>query len=218
VARRSLVRPGLPESSQAAWRRTYASTPYRQLPWFSPRPAPPLQRAVRDGWFPRGARILDVGCGAGTNALFLARSGYRVSGIDLAPAAIAAARARATRLGLSVDFRTGDALRLPYSRGWFGGLFDYGCFHSLPLGLRRAYSRELARVLRPGGRYLVAWIGRESGQKFGPPHRPSLEEAAAAYEEEFLFLRTEFARARRGSFSTYVAWLERRKNRRPRPR
>ncbi len=162
--------------------------------------------------------MLDIGCGAGTNVLFLARSGFRASGVDLAPAAIAAARARASRLDLSADFQVGDALRLPYPARRFGGLFDYGCFHTIPVRFRKAYSRELARVLRPGGRYVLAWVGRESGQKFGPPHRPSLEEATAAFEEEFLFLRTEFIPARGGSFSNYCALLERRRGPRPRPR
>lgn len=210
-----LRRPGLPESNQAEWRRTYASTPYRKLPWFSPVPAPSLREAVEKGWLRRGTRVLDVGCGAGTNALFLARAGFRASGVDVAPAAIAAARGRAARLGLTVDFRVGDVLRLPYRPSWFGGLFDYGCFHTIPVSLRRAYSQELARVLRPGGRYLVAWVGRESGGRFGPPHRPSLEEATAAFEEEFLFLRTEFIPGRRGSFSNYRAWLLRRREPRP---
>jgi SAM-dependent methyltransferase len=209
---------GLPESLKAGWRRTYATTAYHKLPWFSPHPYPWLRRAVEEGWLRRGGRVLDVGCGAGTNSLFLARSGFRVSGVDLAPGAIEAARARAARRGLSVDFQAGDALRLPYPPKSFEGLLDVGCFHTLPIPLRRTYSRELARVLRPGGRYILAWVGRESDQGFGPPHRPSLEEATAAFEEEFLFLRTEFAPARGGSFSDYRALLERRRLPRPPPR
>lgn len=215
MARRSGSRPGLPEALQAQWRQNYARTPYRDLPWFSPHPYPWLRRAIENRWYRRGTHVLDVGCGAGTNALFLAAAGFRTSGVDLAPAAIAAARERARRRGLAVDFRVADALRLPYGNGMFGGIVDVGCFHTLPIRLRRAYARELGRVLRPGGRYLVSWIGRESGQPFGPPHRPSLEEAAAAFEDEFLFLLTEFEKPAGGSLSVYHALLERRV--RPRP-
>lgn len=208
-------RPGLPDSLRSQWRANYARTPYRKLPWFSPRPYPWLRHAVEEGWFRSGARVLDVGCGAGTNALFLARSGYRASGVDIAPGAIEAARNRAARLRLRVDFRVSDALQLPYARGTFGGLLDVGCFHTLPIRLRRAYSRELGRVLRPGGRYVVSWVGRESGQSYGPPHRPSLEEVAATFEEEFLFRETQFENATHGSFSVYHALLERRTRARP---
>lgn len=206
---------GLPRSQQVAWQRTYASTPYHRLPWFSPRAYPWVREAVEERWLRRGMRALDVGCGAGTNALFLARSGLRTTGIDLAPAAIAAAKARAARQGLSVDFRPADALRLPFPRARFDALVDVGCYHTIPTTLRRAYSLELARVARAGARYVLAWVGRESGQPFGPPHRPSLEETTAAFEEEFLFLRTQFSPARRGSFAEYRAILERRA--RPRP-
>lgn len=208
-------RPGLPTTLQTQWRENYARTPYRKLPWFSPRPYPWLQRAVEEGWIRSGARVLDVGCGAGTNALFLAKSGFRASGVDIAPAAIEAARKRAERMRLRVDFRAADALRLPYPRGTFGGLLDVGCFHTLPIRLRRAYSQELGRVLRPAGRYLLSWVARESGQTYGPPHRPSLEEVAAAFEDEFLFRRTEFETAAAGTFNVYHALLERRT--RPRP-
>jgi SAM-dependent methyltransferase len=208
-------RPGLPKSLQREWRRNYASTPYRKLPWFSPFPYPWLRQAVEQRWYRPGTRVLDVGCGAGTNAMFLARNGFRASGVDLAPAAIAAAKSRADRRGLSVDFRVADALRLPYPRGFFGGLLDVGCFHTLPIKLRTAYSRELARVLRRRGHYIVSWVSRESAQPYGPPHRPSLEEAATAFEEEFLFLRTEFERPSGAPFSVYHALLERRT--RPRP-
>jgi SAM-dependent methyltransferase len=218
LSRTSGRRPGLPPSLQAEWRQNYATTPYTKLPWFSPHPYSWLRRAVEGGWYRKGTRVLDVGCGAGTNALFLAQSGFRASGVDLAPAAIEAAHAWARRRGLSVDFRVADALRLPYPRAYFGGLVDVGCFHTLPLALRTAYSRELARVLRPGGRYAVSWVGRESRQAFGPPHRPSIEEVAATFEAEFLFLRTEFEAPSIAPFSVYHALLERRSRPQPPPR
>jgi SAM-dependent methyltransferase len=213
-------RQGIPEPLRARWNKTYAETPYRDLPWFSRTPYVWVKQAATERWFRPGGRVLDVGCGAGTNSLFLAGQGFRASGVDLAEGAIHAARRRAEKAGLSVDFRVGDALRLPYPRGEFDGLIDVGCFHTLPTSLRRAYSKELARVLRPGGRYALSWVAREFEKPFGPPHRPSLKETAATFEEEFLFLRTEFrasstGRRDRDSISVYCALLERRMVRQP---
>jgi SAM-dependent methyltransferase len=208
----------LPKDMRDAWAKTYQETPYRELPWFSPRPYPWVRQAVNAGWFRRGSRVLDVGCGAGTNAMFLSESGFRAAGIDVAPKAIEAARRRAERLGLTADFQVADALRLPFAKGYFGGLIDVGCFHTLPTRLRGAYSRELARVLRPGGRYALSWVAREHAEMLGPPHRPSVEETAAAFEHDFQFLRTEYHNGSRWAIPAYSALLERRSTPQPKPR
>ncbi|HZY71130.1 MAG TPA: class I SAM-dependent methyltransferase [Thermoplasmata archaeon] len=197
------------------WRQAYAETPYRDLPWFSPSAYPWIQRAVEERWLRPGSRVLDLGCGAGTNALFLARSGYRAAGVDLAPGAIAAAKSRFHRAKLEGDLRVADALDLPFARGAFGGATDVGCFHTLPIRLRRAYAHELGRVVRPGGRYAVAWVGPEARNRFGPPHRPSVEEVASVFEEEFRCLRIEFLERTWRTFPSYGAVFERRHGRRP---
>jgi SAM-dependent methyltransferase len=202
--------PQLSESERAAWAQRYEQTPYRELPWFSPRAYPALRKCVAERGIPPHARVLDIGCGAGTNSIFLRRSGYRVHGIDVAPGAIAAAQHRAKQAGLSINFRAGDALRLPFPAGFFGGAVDVGCFHTLPPALRSAYSVEVARVLRPHGRYLVCWVARECEAEWGPPHRLSLGEVTAALEREFLFRRAEFDPGSAGGLAAYHALLERR--------
>jgi len=220
---RASKRPELPAATRREWAARYAATPYRDLPWFSPQPYPWVAEAVKGGLWRSGTRLLDVGCGAGTNALFLARSGFRVAGIDVADGAIAAARVRAKSAGLAVDFRVGDALRLPFADAYFGGAIDIGCFHTLPARLRTAYSRELARVLRPRRAFALSWVAREFRGERGPPHRLSLHEVTDAFEEEFLFERTEYrasstGRPTHGAPSVYCAVLGRRSFPRPPPR
>jgi len=212
--------PELPSDLRARWTGTYASTPYQELPWFSYRPAASVVGAVSAAWWSRGARILDVGCGAGTNALFLAREGFHVTGVDVAEGAIQAAQSRARRARLKVGFCVADALRIPVPDGHFDGAIDIGCFHTLPLELRAAYATELARVVQPGSTFLLSWVAREHQDERGPPHRPSLEEVAQALEERFLFLRTEFrpgapGRKARGGPAVYWARLLRRSVARP---
>ena len=209
---------GLPERAKQRWRQVYERSSYRELPWFSSTPFGWVETAVKERWLERGGRILDLGCGAGTNSLFLARSGYRAQGIDLAPAAIAAATRRAASSGLSAEFEVADALRLPFPRRRFDGAIDVGCFHTLPVPLRGAYRRELARVLRPGGRYVLAWVAREYTSALGPPHRPSMEEVVKVFEPEFQILRTEFLAGRWGRIPAYGAVMERRSRRQPPPR
>ncbi len=214
--------PAFPEAHRRQWNETYRATHYRKLPWFSPRPSDWIVETVRSGRWRKGARILDVGCGAGSNSLYLARRGFRVSGIDIAEGAIQAARARAIAARRTVDFQVGDVLRLPYPDGEFGGALDIGCFHTLPISLRRAFAKELARVLKPGARFVLSFFAREYAGTPGPPHRPSLEEATAALEEEFLFRETRYGAGFRGpkggrGAAVYFAVLERRAGPRPPP-
>jgi SAM-dependent methyltransferase len=216
---RARTKKGSSPTHRAQWRSTYEDTTYDQLPWFEPGPSPPVKRAVADGFLPKGGDVLDVGCGAGSNVLYLAKRGYRAHGIDLSPGAVAAARARAARAGLNVDVREGDALALAFADKSLDGMVDHGCFHTLPIARRNDYAREAHRILRPGGSFVLAWVARESSGKFGPPHRPSLREVTAVFESRFLFSRTGFEPGREeGEPETYFAFLVRRSKPYPPPR
>jgi len=190
---------------------TYERTPYEQLPWFEPGPSTSVRRALEEGFLPKGASVLDVGCGVGSNVLFLAEQGYVAHGIDLSPGAVAAARSRAALAHLTVDVQEGDALALPFPDGSLGAVIDNGCFHTLAFSRRERYAKEVHRVLRPAGRFILSWVAREHTAVTGPPHRPSLGEVTALFESRFLFVRTGFQPApEEGEPSTYFAFLERR--------
>lgn len=213
---------GSDASTRAQWAQTYAARDYRDLPWFHTFAEPFIERSTQGGTFPPGTRWLDVGCGAGTNALWLAERGFRAVGVDLAPGAVAAAgrRRKARKETRASGFVTGDALALPFRNGSFGAGSDIGCFHTLPIPRREEYAHELSRVLAPGALYLMSWIAREETAEMGPPHRPSVLEVAEAMETHFLLRSVEFEeRSRRGSsLHAYNARLERRKEPQPPPR
>jgi SAM-dependent methyltransferase len=210
-------------SREVDWPKLYASVPYSQLPWYSPLPSAWLVEAVAQKWVCPPGPILDIGCGAGTNAIWLSRHGFRVTGVDLAPVAIAAAQRRASRGRSSAVFAQGSILAAPYRDATFGSAVDSGCFHSLPIADRPRYAREVARLVRPSGSLLITWIAREETGEYGPPHRPSLDEVASVLEPFFIFERSEFAdrhstrpwNARGHRLSRYTALLTRR--RRPQP-
>ncbi len=102
-----------------------------------------------------GGRVLDVGCGTGELAMFLADRGYDVLGVDFAPSAIQRARAKAHARGSAAQFLVWDALRLGELGLEFDTVVDSAMFHVFGALERERFVDELASVLRPGGRYVV---------------------------------------------------------------
>ncbi len=104
---------------------------------------------------------LDLGCGTGTNAITLARHGWRVTGVDFIPQAISAARARAAESGMAIDFLVDSVTGLSTLSGPFDYALDIGCLHSLKEEDRRRYAGNLARLLGPQAWYMLyAWLPR----------------------------------------------------------
>jgi len=81
-------------------------------------PRPELVDLVHTGRLSPG-RAIDLGCGTGSNAVFLAERGFDVTGIDFAPAAIAKARRRAVKAGVAVRFLEDDLTALRHDVGTF---------------------------------------------------------------------------------------------------
>jgi cyclopropane fatty-acyl-phospholipid synthase-like methyltransferase len=100
-------------------------------------------------------RALDLGCGTGTNAIYLARAGFEVVGVDFSPKAIAAARAKARRANIAMDLHTGDVTRLEFLREPFDLVLDIGCFHSVEPSRRKNYAAEIARLTQPGAWFML---------------------------------------------------------------
>lgn len=135
----------------------YADETYRW--WHLSRPSPELLAALGDGWLPSSGRALDVGCGLGVEAGYLAAAGWQVAGIDLSQVALA--RAAAGHGGAA--FMRADVRRLPFHRHCFDAALDRGCFHYLAPQDRPRYADELRRVLRPGAGLLLRASLRAAG-------------------------------------------------------
>ena len=96
-----------------------------------------------------GKRVLDVGCGAGTDLVRFAKGGALVSGVDISPSAVALARQNFSQQGLEADLREADGEHLPYADGTFDLVFAHGVVQYTPDS--RALVEECRRVLKPGG-------------------------------------------------------------------
>jgi ubiquinone/menaquinone biosynthesis C-methylase UbiE len=104
-----------------------------------------------------GDRVLDIGCGTGTFVTMLKRRypGIEVTGLDPDPKALARARHKAERAGLSVRFDQGFADSLEYSDATFDAVLSSFMFHHLEGGNREKTLREVRRVLKPGGSFYL---------------------------------------------------------------
>lgn len=144
------------------WRRA-------ETPWDMNAPAPPLVAAVTRGDLAPPARVLVPGCGAGHDARFLASRGFRVTGVDLAPLALAKAREFAAKDGVAAEFVEADLFALPPALRGFDAVWECTCFCAIDPSRRDDYVDAVADALRPGGRLLGLFfaIAPEKGPPFG---------------------------------------------------
>ncbi len=127
----------------------------RKPPWDTNQTPPEVIQRVESGEIAPG-RALDLGCGTGTNAIYLAQHGFQVVGIDFVPRAIEQARQKAAQAGVDVAFHVGDVSDISFLGDiQFDLALDIGCFHSIAESSRPAYARGLAEHTRPGARYLL---------------------------------------------------------------
>ncbi len=108
----------------------------------------------------RGLRVLEIGCGLGTDGAQFADAGADYTGIDLTDAAIELARRRFELFGLKGEFQVADAENLEFSDKSFDLVYSHGVLHHTPD--ISAAVREIHRVLKPGGRAIVMLYHRGS--------------------------------------------------------
>ena len=166
------------EQADPEWDASYTGdTP---APWDIGRPQPALVRLADEGRLT--GRLLDAGCGTGENALLAAGRGADVTGIDVAPTAIARARAKAAARGLAARFEVADALDLGRLGLTADIVIDSGVFHVFGDDDRARYVASLAAVLRPAGVcYLMCFSDRQPGT-WGP-RRVRADELRAAFSD-----------------------------------
>jgi SAM-dependent methyltransferase len=140
----------------------------RRAPWDTGRPSTELKRMVEQKVL-RPGRAVELGCGTGVNAVYLATQGFDVTAIDLSPTALEAAEERARKAGVKVRWIQADVTNPP-SLEPFDLIFDRGCYHGVRRQNAAGYVKTVEKLCRPGGRMLIlAGNANEPAPAYGPP-------------------------------------------------
>lgn len=144
------------------WDTPYAGTP----PWDIGRPQTPfIELADSDRLH---GRVLELGCGTGEHTLLAAEKGLEATGVDLAPTAIAKARAKAHARGLDARFLVLDALTVDSLGETFDVVIDCGFFHVLSDAGRARLAEVLRQVMAPGATYHLLCFSDKVPGNAGP--------------------------------------------------
>lgn len=147
------------ETAHQAWQRNWATESGRAH-WIEPEPDVIATAAglPREPALP----VLDLGCGVGRHALYLASLGFSVSACDASPEGIAVTAEEARKRRLTVDVSEGHMTDLPYETGQFAYVLSWNViYHGDPQVVRQSIS-EIHRVLRPTGLYQGTMLSKRN--------------------------------------------------------
>jgi ubiquinone/menaquinone biosynthesis C-methylase UbiE len=106
--------------------------------------------------------VLDLGCGIGRNAIYLAKIGFSVSAFDLSEDGLAQLKKETQRENLNIDIKLGDMLTLPYETKYFDCLLAFhSIYHTDYVGLKKIIS-EMRRVTKKDGQLFVTFNSKDS--------------------------------------------------------
>jgi SAM-dependent methyltransferase len=147
------------------WQGKYLSG---DTPWDSGVPSRELQRVLSERQL-SPCRALELGCGTGTNAVFLAELGFNVTAVDCAPLALARARSKATAAGVAVEWHEADVQHFGAGLVPFDFVFDRGCYHCCRRVDLPGYLATLRNTTHPGSSYLSLAGNANEQTEQGPP-------------------------------------------------
>lgn len=160
------------KSKKQHWDERYETG---DLPWDSGRHDRNLESVISEhGIAP--CETLEIGCGTGANAIWLAKLGFTVTAVDISPRALEAARNKAKVAKVAVTLLDVDVHDSTLPEGPFGFVFDRGCFHGSEGAERDQFVEQVYAALTPDGLWL-SLIGNADSppREVGPPRLTAVE-------------------------------------------
>ena len=132
----------------------YKNTPLEEIPWNMETPPELLVELVDSGKV-HPCKAVDLGCGAGNYAIYLAGRGFEVTGIDFSPTAIRIAKENAEKKGVKCNFFVADVIDgLDKANQTWDFAYDWGLLHHIFPERRQKYLENVRRILNPKGKFL----------------------------------------------------------------
>jgi SAM-dependent methyltransferase len=154
----------LKEKARFNW-DTFYSEREREIPFFVNAPDENLVSYYEKGLLNHLGKVLELGCGPGRNAIFLAEKGCSVDGVDLSQKAIDWGKERAKGKKLDVNFIHRNIFELEIGEGTYDLVYDSGCFHHVAPHRRMTYINLVQKSLKPGGYFAITCFVQ--GGEFG---------------------------------------------------
>lgn len=189
---------------RAGWEQRYADG---DLPWDSGRPDIHLPGVLESHGIGK-RKAVEIGCGTGTNTIWLAQQGFEMTGMDIARNAIARAEEKVSAAGVDAHLFVGDFLIDQVPGAPFQFVYDRGVFHVIDASEDRSrFASRVAELLVPDGMW-HSLVGSTDGppRESGPPRR-SATEIIQAVEPHFELLELSSTTFDRDSHSQTRAWI-----------
>lgn len=153
-------------TNQLWWDKAYQTGQYLSL-WDFKHPSPELAAFIASGLIPETGNCLDMGCGSGNEAIFLAQCGYNVTGIDFSEKALEIADKKARTNKVEIKWMSEDVTNINLIGSTFDFINDRGCFHHINENERQKYADETGRLLKPGGHLLIRGSRNKNSEEKG---------------------------------------------------
>ena len=144
--------------------KIYRNMSPKEIPWNIEVPPEALVHLAQTGQI-KPCKTIDLGCGTGNHAIYLAGLGFDVTGIDFSPTAIKIAQESAQKKGVTCSFIVADVLGdLDEVKDTFDFAYDWELLHHIFPDKRKKYIENVHRIVNPGGKYLSVCFSEKDPQ------------------------------------------------------